>query len=164
MDKRITTFLNNCLYRVYAPVAYRVEKYRATRMWHDGVRQCVKMYKEIGSPRVYLFFDAKHMVWSPMTYEENKKYKPSLRVLRRMGKLRGSNLPTNVEDMKAKSFYYTPSKWGARGCYEDNELRARKLKQWVAYYLTHLSPVMLKLRHYRSALAKPLHPSTAECD
>ena len=160
MDKRIKTFFNDCLYRVYAPVAYRVEKYRATLMWRDGVRQCVKMYKEIGSPRVYLFFDAKHMVWSPMTYEENKKYKPSLRVLRRMGKLRGSNLPTNVEDMKRKSFYYTPSKWGARGCKEDNALRARKLKMWIGYYLNNLSPVMMKIRRYRSELATRRCPST----
>jgi len=141
-------------FKVYEPVMLRVEKLRAVRMWRAGVKECIKMYKELGSPRVYLFYDIKHSVWSPMTYEPNKAYKLSLRMLRRMGKVRGMASIKNVEDMKAASFYYTPSKWGALGCAEDNKIRAEKLGKWVDYYISSLSEPMRKCQEYRQRAAK----------
>lgn len=149
MKKSIKYSVLNVLFAVYEPVITRIEKFRATMMWRDGVKQCVKMYKEIGSPRVYLFYDTKHMVWAPMTYEPNKAMKPSLRIFRRMGKARGVSKIQNVDDMKRYSFYYTPSKWGALGCDEDNRLKAEKLTKWIAYYTTHLSVPMRKCQEYR---------------
>ena len=150
MKKSIKRSITNALFRIYLPVITRIEKFRATMMWRDGVKQCIAMYKDLASPRVYLFFDSKHMVWAPMTYEPNKKYKPSLRILRRMGKARGVSKIQNVEDMKEFSYYYTPSKWGALGCAEDNRVRTEKLSKWIAYYMTHLSEPMQKCREYQS--------------
>lgn len=151
MKKTVKRKVTDVLFNIYEPLISRVEKFRATMMWREGVRQCIKMYKELGSPRVYLFFDAKHMVWSPMTYEPNKGMKPSLRMLRRMGKARGVSRVTGVTGMKEFSFYYTPSKWGALGCEEDNRVRTEKLTKWIAYYMTHLSEPMRKCREYRQS-------------
>lgn len=148
MKKSIKKGVTGLLFRVYYPVMLRMEKWKAVRMWREGVRQCEKMYKEIGSPRVYLFFDANHGVWAPMTYEPNKKMQPSLRQLRVMGKLRGSERVCSVEDMKKYSYYYTPSKWGALGCAEDNRVRTEKLRLWTAYYLLSLSEPMRKCQEY----------------
>lgn len=150
---KLSERLTYAAFRIYEPVAVRLEKMKAARMWRDGVRQCEKMYKELGSPRVYLMFDANHMVWSPMTYEANKQYKPSLRMLRLMGKMRGSEKVRNVEDMKRFSYYYTPSKWGALGCEEDNRVRTDKLAKWIAYYMASLSEPMRKIRDYRLRMA-----------
>lgn len=149
MKQSIKQKLTEMGFRMYYPVMLRMEKYRAAKMWREGVRQCEKMYKELGSPRVYLFFDAKHMVWAPMTYEPNKKMQPSLRQLRIMGKMHGSERVKDVGDMKKFSYYYTPSKWGALGCKEDNRVRAEKLGKWITYYLNSLSEPMRKCREYR---------------
>ena len=142
-------------FRIYEPVAFRLEKMKAASMWRDGVRQCEKMYNELHGPRVYLFFDAHFMVWAPMTYEPNKQYKPSIRQLRIMGKMHGSEKVKNVEDAKFFSYYYTPSKWGALGCKEDNRVRTQKLAKWIAYYIANLSEPMRKCRDYRLRMASP---------
>ena len=84
-----------------------------------------------------------------MTYEPNKQYKPALRQLRVMGKMHGSEKVKSVDDMKKYSYYYTPSKWGALGCDEDNKVRADKLRLWITYYLASLSVPMRKIRDYR---------------
>ena len=144
------TFITNLLYRIYLPFIIRKEKFVAARMWRQGVKQCMKMYADVGAPRIYLFFDAKHMVWAPMTYEENKKLAPSFKVLRRMGKLHGLSKISCAEDMKRVCYYYTPSKWGALGCQEDNRVRTRKLYKWTVYYLTRLSNPIRKLAEYQS--------------
>lgn len=149
MKKSIKRSITDVLFRIYLPFITRIEKFRATRMWRQGVNQCVKMYKELGSPRVYLFYDQKHMVWAPMTYEPNKGMKPSLRILRRMGKAAGVSKIQGPEGMKEYSFYYTPSKWGALGCDEDNRVRTEKLAKWVAYYMVHLSEPMQKCLEYQ---------------
>lgn len=151
MKKNIKYSVLNILFAIYEPVITRIEKFRATLMWREGVKQCIAMYKEIGSPRVYLFYDDNHKVWSPMTYEPNKAMKPSLRMLRRMGKARGIAKVKNVDDMKEFSFYYTPSKWGALGCDEDNRVRTEKLAKWIAYYMVRLSEPMRKCREYRQS-------------
>ena len=143
----------DAMFRIYEPVIIRLEKLKAARMWRDGVRQCEKTYKEIGAPRVYLFYDTKHSVWAPMTYEPNKSFKISLKMLRRMGKVKGMQKIENVDDMKAAAFYYTPSKWGALGCREDNLVRTEKLKKWIIYYMESLSEPMRKCREYRQQLA-----------
>lgn len=146
---KLKDLINDCLFKAYYPFVIRKEKFVATRMWRDGVRQCEKMYKELGSPRVYLLFDAKHMVWAPMTYEFNKKFKPAFKVLRRMGKLHGMHKIKDVDDMKRVAYYYTPSKWGALGCDEDNQVRQEKLAQWLNYYMSRLSEPMRKCRQYQ---------------
>lgn len=155
---KIKQRITDTMFRIYEPVVLRLEKMKAARMWRDGVHQCEEMYKELGSPRVYLFFDANHMVWSPMTYEPNKQFKPSLRQLRVMGKMKGAGKVRNVEDMKRYSYYYTPSKWGAIGCDEDNRVRADKLRLWVAYYLASLSEPMRKCRDYRQRRVSATSP------
>ena len=146
---KIKQKITDCLFRIYEPICFRVEKLKATMMWRKGVKQAIKMYEELHGPRVYLMFDANHMVWTPMTYEKNRQYKPSLKVLRFMGKMHGSEKVKNVEDMKRYSFYYTPSKWGALGCKEDNRVRTEKLAKWIAYYMVRLSEPMRKCREYR---------------
>ena len=151
MKKSIKHSILAGLFAVYEPVITRIERLRAARLWRDGVRQCVTMYKDIGAPRVYLFYDANHMVWSPMTYEPNKAMKLSLRILRRMGKARGITRISSVEDMKEFSYYYTPSKWGALGCDEDNRVRTEKLAKWIAYYMLNLSEPMRKCREFRQS-------------
>jgi len=148
MKKSIKRSFTDVLFHIYYPVITRIEKFRATRMWRDGVKQCIAMYKELGSPRVYLFYDQKHMVWAPMTYEPNKMCKPSLRILRRMGKAQGVSKIQGSEGMKEYSFYYTPSKWGALGCDEDNRVRTEKLAKFIAYYMVHLSEPMQKCQEY----------------
>ncbi len=145
---KLKTIITDCLFRLYYPYIIRKEKFIATRMWREGVRLCENMYKEINSPRVYLFFDSKHMVWSPMTYEPNKMLKPALKQLRTMGKLRGASSITNVEDAKRSSYYYTPSKWGAKGI-DDNCDKEEKLRQWVSFYMLRLSEPMKSVRQYQ---------------
>lgn len=154
---KVKQFFTDALFSIYYPVIVRVEKLRAARMWREGVRLCEKMYREIGSPRVYLLYDAKHMVWAPMTYEPNKKMKPSFRILRRMGKMKGMACVANVEDMKRVSYYYTPSKWGALGCKEDNQVREEKLRQWMNYYMLRLSVPMRKVRDYQQSHPRRSH-------
>lgn len=162
MKKSIKQSFLRFLFACYEPVITRIEKFRATMMWRDGVKQCIKMYKELASPRVYLFYDQKHMVWAPMTYEPNKGMKPSLRILRRMGKARGVAKIQGVEGMKEYSFYYTPSKWGALGCAEDNRVRTEKLTKWIAYYMTHLSEPMRKCQEYRLSASNSLRSRSGQ--
>lgn len=148
MKQNVKTTILDAIFRLYFPICLRIEKLRALHEWRDGVRQCKEMYKEINSPRVYLFFDAKHMVWAPMTYEDNKKLKPAMRRLRIMGKVHGKNLPYDVDGMKEKSYYYTASKWGAKAVDDIPHLKAEKLKMWMDYYLCNLSVPMRKCRSY----------------
>lgn len=148
MDNKLKSKITHTLFRLYYPFCYHIEKFCAVRMYRSGVKQCVKMYKEIGSPRVYLFYDTKHSVWAPMTYEDNKKYKPSLKRMRAMGKVHGAGALNSVERMKERSFYYTPSKWGALGSDEDKALQKQKMQTWVDYYLLKLSEPMQKCRSY----------------
>lgn len=148
---KIKQRIKDIAFRAYCQYIVRKEKLKAARMWREGVGLAVKMYKEIGSPRVYLFFDRKHMVWAPMTYEPNKQMKPSFKVLRRMGKMHGMHTLHDVEDMKRACYYYTPSRWGALGCDEDNRVREEKLKLWMNYYMLRLSEPMRKVRDYRQA-------------
>lgn len=65
-----------------------------------------------------------------------------------MGKIRGAGALNSVEQMKERSFYYTPSKWGATASDEDKDLQKQKMKTWVAYYLLKLSEPMRKCRQY----------------
>lgn len=151
MKKSIKNYFMGLLFKVYEPLVLRFEKGRAVYMWRRGIRLADAMYQEIGAPRVYLFFDTKHRVWAPMTYQPNRLHKPSLRMFRRMGKARGVAKIQNVEDMKEYSFYYTASKWGAVGCDIDNRTRQEKLEKWITYYLYYLSPLMRKCQEYRRA-------------
>ena len=145
---KLKNLITDSLFKVYYPFIIRKEKFKATRMWRNGVKQCEKMSKEV-TARVYLLFDRKHMVWAPMTYEPNKQLKPSFKVLRRMGKMHGMQRIKTVADIKDASYYYTPSKWGAIGCREDNLLRQDKLAQWLNYYLLRVSEPMRKCRQYQ---------------
>lgn len=156
MKKSIKYAVLDALFKVYEPIIIRKEKMKAARMWREGVKQCLKMKKEVGTPRVYLFFDANHMVWVPATYEKNKAYKPSVKILRRMGKWHGSEKIKSVEDAMQFSYYYTDSKWGAVGCDKENQLRTAKLAKWITYYMIKLSEPMKKCRGYRLRRGLPL--------
>ena len=149
MKQSVKYSVLDVLFAIYEPVILRIEKMKAAAMWREGVKECEKMKKEVGTPRVYLYFDAKHMVWAPMTYERNKVYAPSLRQMRVMGKMHGSEKAKNVEDAMRYSYYYTGSKWGARSCDAENRLRTDKLAKWTAYYINSLSEPMKKCRDYR---------------
>ena len=157
MDSSIKNLFYDAIFRVYYPLCKKKKKYRAIRMWYDGVKQCKQLYNDIGAPRCYLFFDAKNMIWAPMTYEPNKKLKPSLRQLRWMGKLRGKNLPTNVASMKQHSYYYTASRWGAKAVDDVPKLKERKLKLWITYYLSAISVPMKKCLEYRQGYLSRHH-------
>ena len=148
MKQQIKTKILDALFRLYYPICMRIEKAKAVRKWQKGVKCAKDMYHEIGAPRVYLFYDAKHNLWVPMTYEDNRKFKPALRRLRIMGKLRGSNLPASVEDMKYKCFYFTASKWGAKAVENVPGLKEQKLRMWIDYYLCQLSEPVMKCRSY----------------
>lgn len=157
MKQSVKYALLDAMFAMYEPVILRIEKMRAAAMWRRGVKECYKMKKEVGTPRVYLFFDAKHMVWAPMTYEKNKFFKPSIRQLRVMGKMHGSEKVKNVEDAMLYSYYYTGSKWGARSCAEENCLRTGKLAKWTTYYINKLSEPMKKCRDYRLKRERQRH-------
>lgn len=159
MKASIKSAILDRLFRVYYPICLRVEKMKAVRMWRDGVRQCKALQKEIGAPRTYLFFDSKHMVWSPMTYEPNKKDKPAMRVFRGMGKVSGKNIPHDVETMKQYSYYYTASKWGAKAVDEMPKVKEEKLRLWIDYYLASLSEPMKKCWEYRRGYLSRCHPT-----
>ncbi len=141
----------NFLFTIYLPVITRIERYRATRMWFEGVRLAEEMYKELNSPRVYLLFDKKHMCWSPMTFRQNKLLKPAFLTLRTMGKMRLSKKIKTHQDLEQFSFYFTRSKKNARSANSDNSVRETKLKLWIDYYMSHLSEPMRKCREYQQA-------------
>lgn len=156
MKQEIKYAVLDLLFKVYEPIIIRKEKMKAAAMWRDGVKQCMKMKKEVGTPRVYLFFDANHMIWAPATYEKNKAYKSSVKILRRMGKWHGSEKIKDVNDAMEFSYYYTDSAWGAKGCSEENQLRTAKLAKWITYYMARLSEPMKKCRDYRRQRGLPL--------
>lgn len=156
MKQEIKYAVLDLLFKVYEPIIIRKEKMKAAAMWRAGVKQCMKMKKEVGTPRVYLFFDANHMIWAPATYEKNKAYKPSVKILRCMGKWHGSEKIKDVNDAMEFSYYYTDSKWGAKGCSEENQLRTAKLAKWITYYMARLSEPMKKCRDYRRQRGLPL--------
>lgn len=134
---------------LYTPIVTRIELFRSTRMWQKGVHATIAKYKEGGAPRFYMLYDSAHHDWAIMTYEPNRKNMLAYRILVRMGKWKASRYFKNVEDIKAASFYYTPSKWGAIGCDADNKVRVKKLNQWQEYYMYCVSVPMRKLRAYK---------------
>lgn len=161
MKQSIKSNLMRGLYHCYAPIVTRVEKLRAFLLWRDGVKQCWQMHKEVGNIRVYLFFDAKHFVWSPMTWRANKAFKPAYLQMRTMGKIRASRHIKTVRDAQESCFYYTHSKNGAKGCQQDNALRTEKLQLWMSYYLGSLSQPMMKLRKFRLKYFAQCQPDSA---
>ncbi|RGW43286.1 hypothetical protein DWV76_06170 [Segatella copri] len=137
------------LIAIYQPIVTRIELFRATRMWQKGVKATIAKYKECGAPRFYMLYDKSHKDFAIMTYDPNRKDMLAYRRLVQMGKWKASRYFKNVEDIKAASYYYTPSKWGAIGCDADNKVRAKKLKQWQEYYMYRVSTLMFKLRIYK---------------
>ena len=137
------------LIAIYQPIVTRIELFRATRMWQKGVKATIAKYKECGAPRFYMLYDQSHKDWAIMTYDPNRKCMLAYRKLVQMGKWKATRYFKNVEDIKAASYYYTPSKWGAQGCDADNKVRTTKLKNWQEYYMYRVSTLMFKLRIYK---------------
>ena len=137
------------LIAIYQPVITRIELIRSTRMWQKGVKATLAKYQEGGAPRFYLLYDQSHKDWAIMTYDPNRKQLLAYRRLVQLGKWKATRYFKNAEDIKAASYYYTPSKWGAIGCDADNKVRAKKLKQWQEYYMYRVSVQMEKLRSYK---------------
>ena len=137
------------LIAIYQPVITRIELFRSTRMWQKGVKATLAKYQEGGAPRFYMLYDQSHKDWAIMTYDPNRKDMLAYRRLVQLGKWKATRYFHNVEDIKAASYYYTPSKWGAIGCDADNNVRAKKLKQWQDYYMYRVSVQMEKLRSYK---------------
>lgn len=149
MKKVYQNHLRKMLIAIYQPVITRIELFRSTRMWQKGVKATLAKYQEGGAPRFYMLYDQSHKDWAIMTYDPNRKQLLAYRRLVQLGKWKATRYFHNVEDIKAASSYYTPSKWGAIGCDADNKVRARKLKQWQEYYMYRVSVQMEKLRSYK---------------
>lgn len=141
--------LRKMLIAIYQPVITRIELFRSTRMWQKGVKATLAKYKEGAAPRFYMLYDQSHKDWAIMTYDPNRKGMLAYRRLVQLGKWKATRYFKNVKDIKAASYYYTPSKWGAIGCDADNKIRAKKLKQWQDYYMYRVSVPMEKLRSYK---------------
>lgn len=149
MKQSYSNLLRKMLIVVYQPIVTRIELFRATRMWQKGVKATIAKYKECGAPRFYMLYDQSHKDWAIMTYDPNRKCMLAYRKLLQMGKWKATRYLKNVEDIKAASYYYTPSKWGAIGCDADNKVRTTKLKNWQEYYMYRVSTLMFKLRIYK---------------
>ena len=149
MKKVYQNHLRKMLIAIYQPVITRIELFRSTRMWQKGVKATLAKYQEGGAPRFYMLYDQSHKDWAIMTYDPNRKDMLAYRRLVQLGKWKATRYFHNVEDIKAASYYYTPSKWGAIGCDADNKLRTKKLKQWQDYYMYRVSVQMEKLRSYK---------------
>ena len=149
MKRSYSNPLRKMLIAIYQPIVTRIELFRATRMWQKGVKATIDKYKECGAPRFYMLYDQSHKDWAIMTYDPNRKCMLAYRKLVQMGKWKATRYFKNVEDIKAASYYYTPSKWGAIGCDADNKVRTAKLKNWQEYYMYRVSTPMFKLRIYK---------------
>lgn len=149
MKQSYSNLLRKMLIAIYQPIVTRIELFRATRMWQKGVKATIAKYKECGAPRFYLLYDQSHKDFAIMTYDPNRKNMLAYRKLVQMGKWKATRYFKNVEDIKAASYYYTPSKWGAIGCDADNKVMAKKLKKWQEYYMYRVSTLMFKLRIYK---------------
>lgn len=149
MKQSYSNLLRKMLIAIYQPIVTRIELFRATRMWQKGVKATIAKYKECGAPRFYMLYDQSHKDFAIMTYDPNRKNMLAYRKLVQMGKWKATRYFKNVEDIKAASYYYTPSKWGAIGCDADNKVRTTKLKNWQEYYMYRVSTLMLKLRIYK---------------
>lgn len=149
MKQSYSNLLRKMLIVVYQPIVTRIELFRATRMWQKGVKATIAKYKECGAPRFYMLYDQSHKDFAIMTYDPNRKCMLAYRKLVQMGKWKATRYFKNVEDIKAASYYYTPSKWGAQGCDADNKVRTTKLKNWQEYYMYRVSTLMFKLRIYK---------------
>jgi hypothetical protein len=149
MKQTYSNGLRKIMIAFYQPIITRIELFRATRMWRKGVKATIAKYKEGGAPRFYMLFDLSHKDWAIMTYDPNRKRLLSYRRLVQLGKWKASRYFKNVEDIKKASFYYTPSKWGALGCDEDNGVREEKLRLWQKFYMFKVSTMMEKLRAYK---------------
>lgn len=149
MKKVYQNHLRKMLIAIYQPVITRIELFRSTRMWQKGVKATLAKYQEGGAPRFYMLYDQSHKDWAIMTYDPNRKDMLAYRRLVQLGKWKATRYFHNVEDIKAASYYYTPSKWGAIGCDADNKVRTKKLKQWQDYYMYRVSVPMEKLRSYK---------------
>lgn len=149
MKKVYQNHLRKMLIAIYQPVITRIELFRSTRMWQKGVKATLAKYQEGGAPRFYMLYDQSHKDWAIMTYDPNRKDMLAYRKLVQLGKWKATRYFHNVEDIKAASYYYTTSKWGAIGCDADNKVRAKKLKQWQDYYMYRVSVQMEKLRSYK---------------
>lgn len=149
MKKVYQNHLRKMLIAIYQPVITRIELFRSTLMWQKGVKATLVKYKEGDAPRFYMLYDQSHKDWAIMTYDPNRKGMLAYRRLVQLGKWKATRYFKNVKDIKAASFYYTPSKWGAIGCDADNKVRAKKLKQWQDYYMYRVSVPMEKLRSYK---------------
>ena len=149
MKNQYKKTMRQLLVSIYTPIITRIELLRSTRMWQKGIKATLSKYKEGGAPRFYMLFDQSHKDWAIMTYDPNRKQLLSYRRLVQLGKWKATGYFHNVEEIKAASYYYTPSKWGAIGCDADNKVRANKLRQWQSYYMWRVSVPMQKLRAYK---------------
>lgn len=149
MKQSYSNLLRKMLIAIYQPIVTRIELFRATRMWQKGVKATIAKYKECGAPRFYMLYDQSHKDFAIMTYDPNRKCMLAYRKLVQMGKWKATRYFKNVEDIKAASYYYTPSKWRAQGCDADNKVRTTKLKNWQEYYMYRVSTLMFKLRIYK---------------
>ena len=149
MKKEIKKKLRKAFYNCYKPYIVRKEKIKATILWRRGVRDCNREFRRLNGPRFYLWFDENTMSFVPMTMNPSVKGESvSMSELQRTHKIKARR-KMKIEDMKRECFYYTPSRWGAIGCSDDNALRVEKYHKWLRFYMSHLSLPIRKLNAYR---------------
>lgn len=137
------------LIAVWRPLVVRREKLRATMMWRKGVSECIKAYKAVGGPRFYLWFDRSSFSFLPVVYEQRLKGDAiAMKYLIRARKIKVRR-KMSVDDMKRECFYYTKSRWGAKGCEDDPLLQRKKYAEWINYYMTELSEPAKKVRAFK---------------
>ena len=133
---------------VYGFYIVRKEKAKATVMFRKGVRAAREMARRLNGPRVYLWFDQNTMQFVPMVYEPRPKNDaPAMRTLQRYNRIKAHS-HIQVDDMKRKAFFFTASRWGAKGITDDGQLR-EKYRYWLSFYMTYLSVPIQKWRSFR---------------
>ena len=149
MHRNYKKLFRKAFVAVYRPYIVRKEKFKATRMWRKGVKDCIKAFEKTNGPRFYLWFDENSFQFFPMVLDERPKGDAiSMRYLQRTQKIKARRRMT-PELMKQECFYYTPSKHGAIGCESDNRLRIEKYNKWINFYMNRLSEPMRKLRLFQ---------------
>ena len=148
MNKTIKRNLRKSFLFVYKPYITRMETIRATILWRKGVRACKKEYRRLNGPRFYLWYDTNTLSFVPLTFQPSVKGESlSMTELQRTHKIKARR-KMKVEDMKRECFYYTPSRWGAKGC-DDRKLRIEKYHRWLRFYMSRISIPMRKLRAFQ---------------
>ncbi len=113
----------------------RMPLIKASILLQKAIDEAEKKYKRTGH-RYYIVYDPDQKKLIPITYDLYRNHLDSYIYLRRRGRMKN---PLTREELKAKCFYYTPSKntpdWKRSRGKEYEE----KVKIWQRYYTYAIS-------------------------